>query len=94
MQHEKIADCQTVALKLHIWRVLKILMNAQKDLSLMEANTISGIIMEISISAEAPTHLLHPLPNFIKLASRIMEKYLKNGWALSALPCSQSEQEY
>lgn len=51
--HEKIADCQTVALKLHIWKVLKILMNAQKGLSLMETNSISGLIIEISISAEA-----------------------------------------
>lgn len=50
-------------------------MNAQKGLSLMEANTISGVIIEISISAETLSLIYFILCQiFTKLAMRIMEK--------------------
>lgn len=60
----------------------------------MEANTISGVIIEISISAEA-VNLIYFIPFQILLNWQWeLRKNNKNGWALSASSCSQNEQEY
>lgn len=48
-------------------------MNAQKDLSLMEAKNISGIIIEISISAEA-------LPFFYFIIFQMLQNWHRELW--------------
>ena len=49
--------CQIVALKLPISRVMKILVNAEKGLSLMEAKISSEVINDISVPAETLPHI-------------------------------------